>query len=172
MQIAAITADKATRTPAQQKLDSQLIYAARANLNQAIVQGAPELKPDIKIQNGNWVLVDIQATVSAALLQEIVRVGGRVVSSFPNEKAIRALLPLPAIEGIAARPEVRFIQRAIEFETDATPQTAKTQNTKTSAAPTQTPEIASCQIANCRSSGAVLLVARVKARRRRPTPAV
>ena len=120
-QIAAIAADKATRTPAQQKMDSQLIYAERANRNQAIVQGAPNLKVDVKIQPGNLVLVDIDALVSTALLQEIVRVGGQVVSSFPSEKSIRAFLPLGAIETLAARPDVSFIKRAIEAQTNSEP---------------------------------------------------
>src|SRR5881392_2821674 len=42
-QIAAIEADKESRTPAQRKLDSQLIYEAREDRGEKAVAGAPAL---------------------------------------------------------------------------------------------------------------------------------
>lgn len=55
-QIDAVAADKAAHTPAQQKMDSQLIYAARENRNQFAVQGAPNLKSQAQAGAGTHVI--------------------------------------------------------------------------------------------------------------------
>ncbi len=111
-QIAAIAADKATRTVAQQKMDSQLIYAARENHRLAAVSRAPQLRADVRLEADGRVKVDIRAVVTATLLQQITNSGGQVISLFPSLHRIEALLPLSAIESLAARNDVIFIQRA------------------------------------------------------------
>ena len=116
-QIEAVAADKAGRTAAQQKMDSQLIYAARESRNQFAVLGVPNLKSQARMSADGRVLVDIRAFVNADLLRDIVRVGGQVLNAFPASGAIRALLPAASIESVATRADVRFIGRAVRAKT-------------------------------------------------------
>ena len=113
-QIQALQQEKESRTPAQQKMDSQLIYAAKKVAFGIASQAAPQLEPDVKLAEDGTVLVDITATVSDELLKAIQTAGGRIVNSFPASEAIRAALPLAGIEALAGRADVRFIERAAE----------------------------------------------------------
>jgi len=67
-QIASLLAEKASRTPAQQKMDSQLIYFAAQSGNQAISAVVKNLQVDLNLDQGGQVLVDIKGTVSPELL--------------------------------------------------------------------------------------------------------
>src|ERR1041384_3471436 len=118
-EIQALEQEKSARTPAQQKIDSNLIYAHQKLSTGAASPAATHLQPDVKFQPDGRVLVDITATVSEPLLAFIRQRGGQVASSFPQYDSIRALVPLPAIEEIAARPDVRFVSRAHEGRTNA-----------------------------------------------------
>ena len=113
-QIQALQEEKATRTPAQRKMDSQLIYAAKELRGQAIATGAPAVKANIKFAPDGRVLVDMDAEVTPELLREVARVGGEVVSRFAQFRAVRALLPAGQIETVAALGEVKTIRRADE----------------------------------------------------------
>ena len=114
-QIAALLAEKSTRNPAQQKIDSHLIHAA------SIVQGRP-VHPDLPVPPGalqavrpdirNFVEVDITAEVTPALLTYIASLGGSITNAFPEYRSIRARLPLLAVETVAARSEVSQIRAA------------------------------------------------------------
>lgn len=108
-QIASLEQEKANRTPAQKKISSQLVFAVKESRNQLIARGVPKLSTGISRVAGGGVIVDIRATVTPELLATIEQSGGTVVSSFPEYDSIRATLPLPAIETIAARPEVQWI---------------------------------------------------------------
>ena len=116
-QIEASQAEKATRTPAQKKMDSQLVHAARI-LRGEIIVGVPRLQPFLKLQGDGRVLVDIDATVSEALLAEIKAGGGQVIVSIPALKSIRALISPQLAEGLAGRADVRFVRPAVEATTN------------------------------------------------------
>lgn len=118
LQIQALQEEKATRTPAQQKMDSQLIYAAKESRGEAIAAGAPNVRADVKFAPDGLVLVDVDAEVTPGLLAQIVRVGGEVVSQFPKFRAVRALLPVDQIEAVAALDVVKSIRRADEGQTN------------------------------------------------------
>jgi uncharacterized repeat protein (TIGR01451 family) len=111
-QISALIAEKDTRTAAQLKIDSQLLYALKQSRGQPMATGVPTLQflptPD---SNGLYE-VDIDATVSSNLLAAITQGGGTNVSSVPQFDAIRARIPLPLTEQLAARPDVRYIHVA------------------------------------------------------------
>lgn len=129
-QIAAVVADKRGWTAAQQKLDSHLIYAARALRGEAAVPGLPGLRAlpailaRVKMDRQGTVTVDIRAQVDAALLAALRRLGAQVLSAFPAYGAVRAQMPLGLVETAAALPEVRFIgpaQAPIPHERGAPP---------------------------------------------------
>ena len=113
-QIESLAAEKEARTPAQQKIDSQLIYATKMKRGEAIAEGIDKLEVNVKVDAKGLALVDITAQVSSEVVDAITRLGGRVVSSFKRENAIRAYLPLEAVEEFAALDAVRFIQPADE----------------------------------------------------------
>ncbi len=117
-QIQALVQEKQARTPVQQKLDSQLVYALKVSRKQAIARGVTALRPDVKIDSGGRVLVDIKANVTPGLLQRIKRLGGQVLSSLPRYRAIRARLPLANMEALAGAAEVKFVEPAAEAITN------------------------------------------------------
>lgn len=107
-QIQALLAEKASRTAAQKKIDSQLVYAAKMAAGQAIAQGVATLEVDIPMHEG-LAAVDVRGKVTPALEQAIRDAGGSVQRTFPKDSTIDALLPLSAIEKIAGREDVRFV---------------------------------------------------------------
>ena len=107
--------EKATRTLAQERLDSQLVYALRRKRGEISKDIPREI--DVKIREDGRVLVDIEASVSKEMLALIERQGGQVINSFPAQNAIRALVPLVNIETVAAQPGVRFIRPAVGAST-------------------------------------------------------
>ena len=118
VEIGALLGEKASWTPAQSKLDSQLIHAAKRHRGQAFAPGAPNLRLDVALQPDGRVLVDIHAEVTPALLNLIVRGGGTVVHSAPEFKSIRALVSPGQLETIAASADVASIRRAARFHTN------------------------------------------------------
>ncbi len=117
-QIAALYEEKALRTPVQQKIDSQLLAELRMNRGEAVARGVQTIKTGIELDLNGKTLVDIDATVTPELLKRIEQSGGEIVNSFPQFRAIRARLPLTALESLAALPEIKFINRAVEAMTN------------------------------------------------------
>jgi hypothetical protein len=152
-QIHALERQKLDRTPAQRKMDSQLLYGLHAS---ALERVAPELRPDLQIAGDGRVLVDITAVLSketpggppstaarprgplprqrVGVLGRIEDLGGTVVSSFPEYRAVRALLPLSSLETLAEDPDVLFIERAAEATTNTGSVTGEGDATHRSAA--------------------------------------
>ena len=126
-QIAALLAEKASRNPAQAKLDSHLVHAGAILRGQAVHPDFPappgELEA-VRLDARNQVEVDISADVTAGLLAQIGVLGGTVINAFPEYRSVRASLPLLALERLAGRSEVRQIRTADEGHTNAGPDTS------------------------------------------------
>lgn len=118
-QIAALEAEKSSRTPVQQKIDSQLIYAEKMRRGLPIAEGVPAQRIDLDKDEKGRVVVDIDARVSDDLLLSIQTLGGNVVNSFPQFHSVRACLPMENIEKLATRPEVKFVQSAVRAMNNA-----------------------------------------------------
>jgi uncharacterized repeat protein (TIGR01451 family) len=114
-QIQALLREKANRTPAQNKLDSQIIYNSKRALGQSIAAGLSSSFTPAALQTSGdgLVHVDITANVTAGVLAAITSLGGRIESSFPQYKAIRAWLPLSSAETLAGRADVQFVKPAV-----------------------------------------------------------
>ena len=97
-QIQAILEAKQRRTPAQRKVDSQLLEEWQK------AQGRPGAD--------RMVTVDLRAEVTPEVLERIRELGGRVLSSFEHYRAIRAEMPLSEVEALAAHDAVRSIRTA------------------------------------------------------------
>jgi hypothetical protein len=108
-QIQALLDEKATRTPTQTKIDSQLLFARKLERNEPIAEGLSTLRVDLDRDQGGRVLLDIKAAVSEGLLADIRQHGGTIVNSFAEYQAIRAALPLEEVENLAGRSDVAFV---------------------------------------------------------------
>jgi len=108
-QIDALEQDKQTRTPAQVKISSHLIYTARMLQGQQAAPGIPVLHTNLELDEQNNMLVDMKAYVSDDLLQRLRSAGIRIISFNSLHRSIRALIPADKLEAVAAYPEVTFI---------------------------------------------------------------
>src|SRR5262245_32050983 len=120
-QIMVLEQQKAERSPAQAKMDSQLLYGSQRS---ALRMVAPALEPDLKMLEDGRILVDITTAAASdsptseeavhkgpsrrapgrargvtamsrervPLLRRIESLGGTVVNAFPQYRAIRAIL--------------------------------------------------------------------------------
>ncbi|MBI3868419.1 MAG: immunoglobulin domain-containing protein [Verrucomicrobia bacterium] len=120
-QIWALGQEKLRRTPAQRKLDSQLLYLGREHRGEPSAPGAPHVRARIAQVRGLSVLIDVRGDVTPALMQAISDHGGRVVGSWPRHRAIRALVPIAALEALAAHAGVERIRPADEATTNTGP---------------------------------------------------
>ena len=112
-QIEALLAAKAQRTPAQRKVNSQLLDASGSGQPSGPAGSTrpraadPDAEPE-------RVTVDIRADVTPAVLRRIRTLGGTVIDSVPKYRAIRAELPLASVERLAALSAVQSIRPADE----------------------------------------------------------
>lgn len=118
-QVAAIQADKASRTPTEEKVDSNLLYAAREATGRDAVEGVPDLASSVAEDRSGRVLVDVDATVDDALLMRIGELHGKVIAAVPGFDAVRANLPVEAVLALAGDARVASIRPADGAEPDA-----------------------------------------------------
>lgn len=109
-QIQALIAEKEARTPAQKKIDSQLLYAARRAGRRPIANGVATLETDVQVDSDGMVEVEIRARMGRGIEALVREAGGKVIRSFDFADAIEALVPIARLEEIAADNEVRFIR--------------------------------------------------------------
>ena len=104
-QIKARLAAKAQRTPAQRKVSSQLLDARRAAV-------AARRQTKGEVVEDELVMVDIRADVTPAVLARIRALRGTVINSVARYRAIRARLPLEAVEKLATLDAIQSIRPA------------------------------------------------------------
>ncbi len=109
-QIKALLDEKAARTPAQQKLDSQLLYALKMRRGEEVAPGIRQLSVRVETDAKARTVVDITAIVGGTLLEDIEAIGAEIISVHAQYHSIRASTPFDRLEEIAALPQVRFIQ--------------------------------------------------------------
>ena len=136
LQIEALLAEKESRTPAQRKIDSQLVYAVKMNRGETVASGVDSLEvnvpfeqgPDTSgVDRGPRVVVDVTANFPSDVIEQISDLGGEVQSVNSRYNSLRASIPINKIEQIAANPAVLFVQpkqEAMTSRTDAGPASA------------------------------------------------
>ncbi len=108
-QMQALQLDKASRTPAQRKIDSNIIYTMRMLAGQPAAPGVPYLYTGVDLDENDNIVVDMAANVTERLLQRLAAAGAQVLYTNAALRSIRAIIPPAQIEGIAASPGVIFI---------------------------------------------------------------
>ena len=108
---------EAQRTPTQRTVNSQLLDVLRTPLREPTAAGTALLQATDPYAKDERVMVDIRADVTPAVLKRIRDLGGTVINSVPKYEAIRAQLPLRAVEMLAALDAIRTIRPADEAVT-------------------------------------------------------
>lgn len=106
--------EKDARTPAQQKINSQVLYEIYRRRGVAREKGVPEGPTGVRLDDRYRALVDIRADVTPALLKTLRARDSAIVSTAPEYRSIIAWIPLLEIERIAAAAAVRAIEPAPE----------------------------------------------------------
>src|SRR5262245_41999152 len=110
-QIEALLKEKDSRTGAQRKMDSQLIYALKMWRGAMIAEGVRTLETNMRYNNQGKMTLDLKVTrVSDALLIQLQSYGADIVNSVPEHNSIRIQGAMNQIEAIAALPDVMYIQ--------------------------------------------------------------
>ncbi|HTU68003.1 MAG TPA: proprotein convertase P-domain-containing protein [Steroidobacteraceae bacterium] len=123
-QMKAILDEKAARTPAQQKISSQLLYAksgkfpALKRLQKGETAKPGDVVSLLRYDDQGRVLADLKGDTDAGLQMQIEIAGGTVVSSSTAHHSARAWLPLPTLESLASQPAVRSIRPALAVRTN------------------------------------------------------
>ena len=116
-QIGALEREEDSRTPTQAKLDSHLWYELKQQRGLPVAEGIPRLKTNVVTDTNGKAEVDMDATVTPALLSRIEATGADVESSFPQYHTLRAKVFVKDLETLAGLPGVRFIRPANHGET-------------------------------------------------------
>jgi hypothetical protein len=115
-QIQALLAEKNARTPAQRKMDSQLLQAVRESRGQPMAPGVALAPAAVGLDAGGRVAVDV-AVVSTdrvdAVVGQIEALGGEIVLPSWEYRTIRAKIDLSEAETLAGSPDVTFVQPAV-----------------------------------------------------------
>ena len=119
-QIQALLEEKESRTPAERKIDSQLLYARRMELGVPIAPGVQTLDVDVPRGDDGHVIVDVRANVTGRLMLQLSGLSREIKRT--GDTDLRLHVDLDQIEMIAEQPDVLFIQpqqRAFTSRRDA-----------------------------------------------------
>jgi hypothetical protein len=106
--------EKEARTPAQAKMDSQLLYEVYRARGTARQHGVPPGPTTVRIDSGQRALVDVRAEVTPALRKRIQTLGGTIQSTAPRYRSTIAWIPLRRLERLAQDAAVYAITPAAE----------------------------------------------------------
>jgi subtilisin-like proprotein convertase family protein len=111
-QIAVLQNIKKNLSPAEAKVDSNLVLQGRLATNRTASTAVPLLENSIETTKSGKVAIDIRATVSDALLADLKAKNVDVQTVSTHYGSIRAEAPPSVINAIAARPDVRAVEEA------------------------------------------------------------
>ncbi len=110
--------EKETRTPAQKKIDSQLLYAIYQMRGEGEAKGIPTEPIALRRDTKNRVLVDIRSEVTNKLTSLLKKCGSKILSVSSKHHSVIAYVPLDQLEKIAELKEVRFVSQPAEADTN------------------------------------------------------
>jgi hypothetical protein len=125
-QIEALIAEKESRTPTEQKIDSQLIYELKIRAGAPPAPGVPTLETDVPRAPDGHPIVDVKANVTPDLLAALRGLGAEILSSTAG--SVRMHLDLSQVEAVAGLPEVAFVGPRQDAMTTRAPATAASMN--------------------------------------------
>jgi hypothetical protein len=106
--------EKDTRTAAQKKINSQLLYEIYRRRGEAERKGIPPGPTGVRLDEKGRALIDVRADVTPALEKKVAALSGSIVSTSREYRSILAWVPLLNIERLAEETSVRAIEPAAE----------------------------------------------------------
>jgi subtilisin-like proprotein convertase family protein len=116
-QIANLIAEKESRTPAQRKIGSSLIYKLKMRQGINLLPNAGQLKSVVPQRTDALVHVEIRGQITKSLITAVEQAGGKMIYGHVNGPLMRALVPLASVERLAQRSDVRGIHEAFSAMT-------------------------------------------------------
>ena len=113
-----VPSEKEARTPAQGKINSQILYEIYRRRGDASRKGVPPGPTGVDIDARGRALVDVRAEVTPALQKIIRSLGGVIISSSPEYHSIIARIPILRLERLAGDSAVRFIEPVAKATTN------------------------------------------------------
>jgi uncharacterized delta-60 repeat protein len=114
-QIYTLINEKESRTPAQRKIDSQLLIADRIRRGHPIAREVPSLSPNVKRDADGLLEVVITAKVEDTFLSKLSEVGVTILSSDAEYNAVFARMSFEHLEMVAAFDQVSFIRQDLGY---------------------------------------------------------
>ena len=119
-QIKSLMDEKQTRTAAERKIDSNLLYALKMRRGEKIARNLDSLESGITVDGAGGVSVDIRAQVTDALLKRLNELKVSVTGAFPEYHSISAIVQIDDLEKVAELSEIIFIQPTPKGDTGRT----------------------------------------------------
>ena len=111
------TSEKESRPPAQQKINSQVLYEIYRRRGEAKEKHVPPGPTGVRLDDKDRALVDVRVTVTAAIEKRLRDAGASIVSTSREHRTVIAWIPLLQIERIAGDSSVQAIEPAAEATT-------------------------------------------------------
>jgi subtilisin family serine protease len=139
--INALQGIKNTLTPAELKQSSQLVVEKRLRADRTLAAELPGYRSGLAVGQSGTVSVDINGAAGTAVSRAVQAAGGTVRDATPDG-AVRADLPLSAVDAIAARGDVTAVAPAAQAMTwnESDPQQQRQQLAAKAVAATQVSE--------------------------------
>jgi subtilisin-like proprotein convertase family protein len=101
--------EKASRTPAEKKISSQILYAFKVRAGQPLTNEVTTLKTSVEKDADGRIKVDMDAIVTAKLLNELKTYGSEIIFSSEKFGSVVANIPLDKVVEIAALDAIKHI---------------------------------------------------------------
>ncbi|MEV6623438.1 S8 family serine peptidase [Amycolatopsis sp. NPDC051106] len=113
--ISALQSIKKSLTPAERKQSSQLVVEKRLRADRSLAAKLPDYRSGVGVSSAGTVAVEIAATGDQAVANAVKAAGG--VVRYAAGGAVRADLPLSAVDAIAGRADVAEVKPAAQATT-------------------------------------------------------
>lgn len=110
LQIQLLMQEKATRTPAQQKISSRFLHEIAKRRGTLTKATLPELRTRAEVQKDGTVFVNLTADVDQRLYDRVKALDGTMIRAYPEMRAARVRLPLEHLEALAELDSVQTIR--------------------------------------------------------------
>ncbi|MEQ0564285.1 S8 family serine peptidase [Amycolatopsis sp. NEAU-NG30] len=114
--ISALQSIKKSLSPAERKQSSQLVVEKRLRADRSLAAKLPDYRSGVGVSNAGTVSVDIVSSRDQAVANAVKAAGGTVRYASPDG-AVRADLPLSALDAIAGRGDVAEVKPAAQATT-------------------------------------------------------
>jgi hypothetical protein len=109
-QIEALILEKESRSPADRKLDSQLIYELKMRAGAQVARGLQTIEADVPYATDGHAVLDVKANLTPALMEGLARLGAEILSTSAAESALRIHIGIDRVQELAAMADVVFVQ--------------------------------------------------------------